>query len=202
MLVPSEFLVQAQRAATETLSDLVLLCAIGKHETDFGALGAGREGYTLGYGYPAPGQGNPRFQGVVNQLHYAGKQITAYMGARALGCTTFNDLNAFAINSWKAGDPNWQKGVWSWYQAILPELLPALKEVVKVAIVVYFGCDDMILAKRVATKIGGVIAERSFVIPAGSTVYAVGGPAIGGAVNLTGPDWEDTADAVIKFLRG
>lgn len=70
-------------------------------------------------------------------------------------------------------------------------------------VIFFFGPDDYILAKRVALKVNAAIAPRELYgkLPA-SSVFIVGGPAVDGAVNLTGQAWEDTAQAVINYLKG
>jgi len=194
MIVPILFMDKAIASAKITSVDPLLLCAISKHETNFGVLGAGRQGYELGYGQYSDNVADPRFKGLDNQLLYAGKQWVNFTGGASV---TFSTLLNFSINSWKAGNPQaWANDVWYWYQKIKEE-----QGGVNVNVVIYFGSDDMILAKRVAGKVNGVIADRTFIVPSGAKVFVVGGTAIVGAVNLTGNAWEDTAEAVIKFLR-
>jgi len=195
MIVPILFMNKAVASAKITGVDPLLLCAISKHETNFGVLGAGRYGYELGYGQYSDKIADPRFKGLDNQLLYAGKQWGNFTGWASV---TYNTLLNFSINSWRAGDPQaWANDVWYWYQKIKEEQQGGDS----VNVVIYFGPDDMILAKRVAGKVNGVIADRTFIVPSGAKVFVVGGTPIVGAVNLTGNAWEDTAEAVIKFLR-
>jgi hypothetical protein len=112
--IPTNFWSVDVQKAIDTGADPYLLAAIAQHETAFGTLGAGREGYTLGYGYPAPGQGDPFYQGVDNQLFYAGQQINSYFNGDPI---TYEGLLSFAQNSWKPGDPKaWADSVWNIYQ--------------------------------------------------------------------------------------
>lgn len=194
--VPDQFWQAALRIGQETGADVILLSAIAKHETNFGTLGAGRQGYALGYGVYSETNLDPLFKGLEKQLLYAGRQIANYLGYRAIGKTTWSDINSFAIDSWRAGDSAWQKGVWSWYQQILEGV-----DLVKV--VFFFGPDDEVFAKRIANKLGAGIASRDLLDKLqGVDPVIVGGPAVDGALNITGEAWEDTADAAIKYLRG
>ena len=117
--VPESFMEAATNAGNATGVDPLLIAAIGKHETGYGTLGAGREGYSLGYGYPAPGQGNAKYQDAPgefsNQTLSAAKQIAGYLGNKDV---TLENLTDFMNNSWKPGDKNWANAVWRDYQQL------------------------------------------------------------------------------------
>jgi len=117
--VPTPFMEAAINAGNATGVDPLLIAAIGKHETGYGTLGAGREGYSLGYGYPAPGQGNAKYQDAPgefsNQTLSAAKQIAGYLGNKDV---TLENLTDFMNNSWKPGDRNWANAVWREYQQL------------------------------------------------------------------------------------
>jgi hypothetical protein len=113
--VPDTFWQADLESVKSTGADPYLMAAIAQHETDFGTLGAGTEGYTLGYGYPGPGQGDPTYLGVTKQLFYAGLQSAGFFKGQPV---TEQGLKDFQAQSWKAGDPAWYKGVWSIYQGM------------------------------------------------------------------------------------
>ena len=114
--VPYAFWFNAIRAGQEYGVDPYLLAAIGKHETGYGTLGAGRQGYALGYGYgdntiiskwkDTPG-------GSINQLRGVAWKIKDQFGSNPI---SLSSLNSFNKNSWKATDQGWGAGVWSAYQ--------------------------------------------------------------------------------------
>jgi cell wall-associated NlpC family hydrolase len=88
-----------------------LLLAIGGHETQWGALGAGRQGYTLGYGVPGKGVLQAQYQGVENQYKYAAKTL-AQWGARTLADVLGGKASRYAA------DPRWEAGVAQMYSQI------------------------------------------------------------------------------------
>ncbi len=121
--IPDNFWSVDVNAATSAGADPYLLAAIAQHETQFGTLGAGQEGYALGYGYPAPGQGNPMYKGLDNQLFYSGLKVNEFFSGDQV---TPDSLYQFALTSWKPGassDPvssaanakAWADSVWSIY---------------------------------------------------------------------------------------
>lgn len=125
--VPSDFWSAALRAAKSIGIDPYLIAAIGKHETSYGTQGAGREGYSLGYGYPGPGQGNPKYKDVPGsydvQITAAAKQIKNYMGNIPVTAISLKDLQD---NSWKPGDSNWANAVWKDYKSLNGNIDPVL----------------------------------------------------------------------------
>lgn len=107
-----------------------LLAAIGWHETHWGELGAGREGWYLGYGYYPGSTVAEKYRGLVPQLTGAAKQIASYFKGREL---TEETWLAFSRQSWRAGDPDaWAAGTWRIYQDLggagpaAPDPSPAL----------------------------------------------------------------------------
>ena len=172
--IPDNFWSVDVNAATSAGADPYLLAAIAQHETQFGTLGAGQEGYALGYGYPAPGQGNPMYKGLDNQLFYAGLQVNEFFsGGGAAGSdsllassvpVTPDSLYQFALTSWKPGasaDPvssaanakAWANSVWSIYSGYT---------------------KDSSLTKDNSTiaKVGGVVnTVKAVTSNAGSTAY-------------------------------
>lgn len=115
--VPDQFWQKDVYEAESVGADPYLLAAIAQHETQFGTLGAGQEGYVLGYGYPAPGKGNPVYKGLDNQLFYSGLKVNEFFAGAPI---TEQGLKDFQDQSWKAADPNWYKGVWQIYQGYNP----------------------------------------------------------------------------------
>lgn len=133
--IPDNFWSLDVNAATSAGADPYLLAAIAQHETDYGSLGAGQEGYALGYGYPAPGKGNSMYKGLDNQLFYSGLQVNEWFSGGGGGNTgvldgsipiTKDSLYQFALTSWKPGassDPvstqanakAWADSVWAIY---------------------------------------------------------------------------------------
>lgn len=83
--------------------DPKLLLAIAKHETNYGALGLGRSGYTLGYG--ATDSGNlSQYAGVENQYSNGARTLAAH------GVHSLADVQAGKARWW-ATDPAWAQGV-------------------------------------------------------------------------------------------
>lgn len=125
--VPADFWAAALRAAASTGVDPYLIAAIGKHETSYGTQGAGREGYSLGYGYPAPGQGDPKYKDNAGsfdvQTMAAAKQWKSYEGNIPVTAVSLND---FMVNSWKPGDTGWANSVWKAYKGLNGNVDPIL----------------------------------------------------------------------------
>jgi len=106
--------------ATKYNVDPYLIAAIGAHETRWGKLGAGRKGFHLGYGYPAPGQGDVRFQGLEKQVEMATRKMGRW-GMRP-GQVTLERLEignrGFLATGIYATDPNWPAAVFRQYSEI------------------------------------------------------------------------------------
>ena len=97
-----------------------LIAAIGWHETHWNQLGAGRDGYTLGYGVPSSGERLTKYQGTENQVRGAAGKISRWQTflGRAL---TIADMDAFAFGKrsnpsaplgWQPDDPGaWARSV-------------------------------------------------------------------------------------------
>ena len=88
-----------------------MLLAIAGHETGYGTQGAGRKGYTLGYGVTDSGILS-KYQGVANQYRYAAMTLAKW------GAHTIEDILAGKARSY-ASDPNWERGVASVYQNLV-----------------------------------------------------------------------------------
>jgi hypothetical protein len=87
-----------------------LLAAIGWHETDWGQLGWGRYGFTLGVGCYSATKANYAFQGLDAQLKWAAPRLGQYVGKSV----TRERLINFARDVWKPGNPEaWGKSVYS-----------------------------------------------------------------------------------------
>lgn len=100
-----------------------LTAAIGKHETDWGQLGAGRQGYYLGVGVPSSGAPLQQYSGLQNQLGWAMPRLAAWFRD---GTVTFDRLVQFARNVWKPDDPeSWARGVYTGYQSVSKTLAQA-----------------------------------------------------------------------------
>jgi hypothetical protein len=110
--IPADFWVKAVQYSKVTGADPYLLSAIAQHETGFGTLGAGRQGYTLGYGVYSETLQNPLYKGTENQLMFAGRQIESYFGSKPV---TLQSLTDFMKNSWKPGDQEWAAKVYKYY---------------------------------------------------------------------------------------
>ncbi|MHB1253017.1 MAG: D-Ala-D-Ala carboxypeptidase family metallohydrolase [Candidatus Humimicrobiaceae bacterium] len=95
-----------------------LIASIGWHETHWGTIGAGVNGYHLGFGfYP----GSPllaKVKGLENQLKYAHKFIMAHF----IFPVTLESTTEFAVNHWKSSVPTaWAKSVYSQFINITKE---------------------------------------------------------------------------------
>ena len=113
--VPFPFWVDALIVNNRTGVDPNLLAAISQHETNFGTLGAGRNGYELGVGVYDSGNPNSTYKGLMNQLNWAGDSIAKKFGS---GVISLDSIKAYQTKSGYATDPNWAKGVWSSYQSL------------------------------------------------------------------------------------
>lgn len=90
--------------------DPLVLVAIGWHETQWGKLGAGRQGLYLGVGAYDSGP-TMKFAGLANQLNQGAKILAEH------GVHNIADIQAGKA-SWWATDPNWAQGVVSAYQRL------------------------------------------------------------------------------------
>ncbi|MGB9772344.1 MAG: hypothetical protein ACPLX7_10290, partial [Candidatus Kapaibacteriota bacterium] len=79
-----------------------LILAIGWHETQWGRLGAGQQGWYLGYGYYPGSTVAEQYRGLENQLEGACKHIQAYLNPYPLD---YAHLLSYSKNYWRAGDP-------------------------------------------------------------------------------------------------
>lgn len=97
-----------------------LLLAIGGHETGFGTLGAGRQGYTLGYGVTDSGILN-KYQGIEAQYRWAAETLAKW-GVHSLADVLAGKASAYAT------DPLWEKGVARTYASLgggIPATVPS-----------------------------------------------------------------------------
>lgn len=90
--------------------DPLLLLAIAGHETEWGTTGAGRQGYTLGYGVTDSGILS-KYRGVANQYRWAAMTLAKW------GVHTLADLLAGKASAY-ASDPNWERGVAAVYRSL------------------------------------------------------------------------------------
>lgn len=140
--IPEKFWNQALDVAEEKGVDPYLLAAIAQHETGFGTLGAGRDGFALGYGVWTKGEPSPKWQDApgefTNQLTGAANQIATWFNGLSVSPET---LKGFKEYSWKPGtyDQNgnyiisstWDKSVWKYYESY--EKNPALAKNVMIS---------------------------------------------------------------------
>jgi len=116
--VPADFWAAALNASAATGVDPYLIAAIGDHETQWGRNPDSYPGFSMGYGDYGPGANNKVWKYAdnpgeyTNQTMAAAKQIAGYLGGQSV---TEDSLHDFQVNSWKPGDQNWYKGVWSAY---------------------------------------------------------------------------------------
>lgn len=100
--------------------DPYLIAAIGVHETRWGELGAGRQGFHLGYGFPDSGVGDPRFQGLEAQVRGATWKMGQW-GKRP-GTVTLEGLQAGNQGLLPTGiyatDQNWPNAVFRIYNQL------------------------------------------------------------------------------------
>ncbi len=110
-----------------------LLIAIGWHETKMGALGAGQQGYYLGYGVPTKGNPISKYQGLENQIKYGTKKVEKFVNLESpsleqltnlgLGIGVPSDMGwnpgyyDTAGNYIQTGD-KWASSIWSIYSGI------------------------------------------------------------------------------------
>ena len=99
--------------------DPMLIAAIGRHETDWGRLGAGRDGWYLGYGYFPGSTVAEKYRGFDEQIRGACYQLKRDLKKPL----TADSLMDFSVNSWKAGNPQqWAISVWSIYENLTDDL--------------------------------------------------------------------------------
>lgn len=92
-----------------------LLAAIGWHETQWGATGAGRDGFILGVGVPNDTTELSQFAGLQAQVSWAAPRLQSYLGGPPI---TADQLIAFSRDIY--GNPNptaWGTGVYAQYAA-------------------------------------------------------------------------------------
>jgi murein DD-endopeptidase MepM/ murein hydrolase activator NlpD len=116
--VPSNQIALAQQYGRQYGIDPRLLLAIGGHETRWGTLGAGRQGYTLGYGATDTGLLN-QYAGVANQYRGAAKTLAGW-GARSIKDVLAGKASRYAT------DPGWERGVASTYRSLGGDLAGGL----------------------------------------------------------------------------
>lgn len=117
--IPANFWNTDLKYAVQTGADPYLLAAIGRQETDYGTLGAGRMGFSLGYGYYGPNNFDIQYMDAPGQfdqqLYSAGLKVHSYFGNNPV---TYDSLLKFAQTQWKPGDPTtWANNVWSFYNS-------------------------------------------------------------------------------------
>lgn len=106
-----------------------LLIAIGIHETGMGNLGAGRQGYYLGYGVPTRGEVQSQYKGLYNQIKYGSQLVEKYVD---LENPTQEQLITLGLKGWRPGyyDANnnyvntgesWAKSIWSIYNNLIDD---------------------------------------------------------------------------------
>jgi len=103
---------------TQTCLDVTsryLAAAIGWHETNWGRVGAGRDGYTLGVGVTDRGE-DPQFQGLPSQLGWACPRLVQAFGD---GVVTEARVIAFGRDVYQVPDPvSWGHDVYGIYVSI------------------------------------------------------------------------------------
>lgn len=99
-------------ACVESGVNPYLMFAIGVHETGWGTMGWGKSGYILGVGCYDAIHVNESLKGFDNQIGWAVKAVSEFMGFEM----SFQALFNFAKYVWKPGNPlTWAKGVFSHY---------------------------------------------------------------------------------------
>lgn len=102
--------------------DPLLLAAIGWHETHWGRLGAGRNGWHLGYAYYPGSTLKDQYKGLDRQLHGAASHVQRHFR----GPLTYENLLQYSRNAWRAGDPDaWARSVWTIYTNLVDDLTGA-----------------------------------------------------------------------------
>ena len=95
--------------------DPYLIAAIGWHETHWGTLGWGREGYYLGVGAYSKTNANPVYKGLSNQLGWAIPHIADFMA----GKLNLPLLILFAQKVWRPGAPEaWANSVFQIWKTL------------------------------------------------------------------------------------
>lgn len=103
--------------------DPKLIAAIGWHETHWGRLGAGRQGWHLGYGYFPGSTVAEKYRGLENQIRGASYQLKRDLKLPI----SLQTVTEFAFNSWKPGNPAaWAQSVWNIYNSLVDDLTSQL----------------------------------------------------------------------------
>jgi hypothetical protein len=93
--------------------DPYLLVAIGWHETHWGRLGAGRDGYILGVGVLDRKRRLEQFRGLEAQLRWASVKLSRWFD----GAINRETLIRFAVQVWRPGNPTaWGDSVYRIYK--------------------------------------------------------------------------------------
>ena len=101
--------------------DPYFIAAIGWHETHWGKLGAGVNGWILGYGYFPGSTVKEKYRGLYKQVEGACQQISRDM---KLPITLVNVIN-FAVTSWKSGAPrSWAASIFSIWSNLVKGIIP------------------------------------------------------------------------------
>ena len=115
---PSTFWSEALQVGAEYGVNPYLLSAISEHETEWGSLGAGRDGYSLGVGVYDTGDPNSNYQDTTGdytkQLTWAAQSIAKNFS----GDVTEQNIKNYQIVSGYATDSDWASGVWDAYQGL------------------------------------------------------------------------------------
>ena len=102
-----------------------LITAIGLHETGWGTLGWGKEGYILGVGCYSETNADKSLQGFDTQIAWATQAISKFFNLHPLK----EEITEFAGKIWKPGDPlAWAQSVWSIYLETLAKYAPDFKD--------------------------------------------------------------------------
>ncbi|MBA7579057.1 hypothetical protein ES708_20923 [subsurface metagenome] len=93
--------------------DPYLIAAIGWHETNWGRVGAGVNGWILGYGYYPGSPYKQKYKGLKMQVTGALNQYSAWMQSPL----TLTSITNLAVKHWRSSAPRaWAKSVYSiWY---------------------------------------------------------------------------------------
>lgn len=110
--MPESDWIKVQYYADKYNTEPELIAAIGWHETHWGQLGWGREGFYLGVGAYSETEADYSFQGLDNQLAWAAPRLGKYLDKSV----TLERLTWFARNIWKPGAPDaWARSVYEIY---------------------------------------------------------------------------------------